>query len=56
MRNASAPKKSPIAVYSLRIDRERLERLTEIAASEHRTLAQELRRLVDERIEKDAAA
>ena len=41
---------NPIAVYTLRVDRAKLERIHEIAESEHRTLSQELRRMIDERI------
>lgn len=38
------------AVYTLRIERNQLDRLHEIAKAEHRTLSQELRRMVEERI------
>ncbi len=41
---------SELHVYTLRANRDDLRRLTEIANSEHRTLAQEIRRLIAERI------
>jgi predicted DNA-binding ribbon-helix-helix protein len=50
--------KNEVAVYTLRIDRSRLDRLHEIAAADHRTVSQEIRRLIDERIaeaEREAA-
>lgn len=39
-----------IAVYSLRIDRALLDRLTEIANENNRTIAGEFRQMVSERI------
>lgn len=39
-----------LAAYTLRIERAKLDRLRAIAAAEHRTLSQELRRLIEERI------
>ena len=44
------------AVFTLRLDRSRLARLHEIAAAEHRTVSQEIRRLIDERIAKEEEA
>jgi hypothetical protein len=43
----------PTAIYAVRMDRSKLDRLKEIAAREHRTLAGEFRRLADERIALD---
>lgn len=42
-----------LVVYTIRMDRSKLDRLAEIAAREHRSLPGELRRLVDERIAVD---
>lgn len=39
-----------LAVYSLRVERERLDRLSEIAATEHRTLVQKLRVMIEAEI------
>lgn len=51
MRSAS----NETAVFSLRIAREKLDRFREIVEAEHRTMNQEFRRYVDERIaESDA--
>lgn len=36
-----------LAVYTMRVDREQLDRLSEIAAGEHRTLVQKLRLMID---------
>lgn len=38
------------AVYTLRIEREQLDRLREIAESEHRTLVQKIRVMVEDEI------
>ena len=40
----------PQATYTVRIDRDQLDRLHEIAANEHRTLAQMFRVMIDEKI------
>jgi len=40
------------ATYTLRIDRDQVDRLHEIAASEHRTLAQWFRVLIEREIAK----
>lgn len=58
MRSATTKVTKPQeSVYSLRADREKLERLMEIAAAEHRTLAQKLRVMIDAEIEQhDKAA
>ena len=49
----SMGKATPLeAVYSLKIGREQLERLREIAEAEHRTVAQKIRALVDLEIER----
>lgn len=47
MRSTSPPTG---AVYTLRIERAQLDRLREIAESQHRTVSQELRRMVEARI------
>jgi hypothetical protein len=49
------------AVYTLRVERRKLERLRKIAEADHRTLSQELRHMIEERIarsdaDKEAAA
>lgn len=44
-----------IAPYPLRVEREKLDRLAEIARSENRTIAGELRQMIDERIAADDA-
>lgn len=48
-----------LAVYTLRVDRQKLDRLSEIAAGEHRTLVQKLRLMIENEIAqydaKDAA-
>ena len=36
-----------LAVYTLRVERENLDRLSEIAAAEHRTLVQKLRLMIE---------
>ena len=41
------PNHSGEAVYTLRISRDTLDQLREIAASEHRTLAQKLRVIIE---------
>lgn len=41
----------PVVVTSVRLSPEKLDRLRAIAESEHRTVSQELRRLVDARVE-----
>jgi hypothetical protein len=38
------------AVFTLRIDREALEELRTVAAAEHRTVSQEIRRLIHEHL------
>lgn len=50
MRIARGTKTGDQAVYTLRVDRAKLARIHEIAESEHRSLSQELRRMIDERI------
>ena len=39
-----------LAVYTLRVDRDQLDRLSVIAAAEHRTLVQKLRTMIDREI------
>ena len=46
----------PQAVYTLRVDRENLDRLSEIAATEHRTLVQKLRVMIEAEIAKHEEA
>lgn len=41
---------SSVAVYTLRVERDKLSRLREIAEGEHRSLSQELRHMIDARI------
>jgi hypothetical protein len=41
---------TPLAVYTLRVDRQDLDRLGEIAAAEHRTLVQKLRVMIEREI------
>lgn len=41
------------AVFTLRITRRKLDRFREIVEGEHRTVSQEFRRFVDERIADD---
>jgi predicted transcriptional regulator len=38
------------AVYTLRVERENLDRLSQIAAAEHRTLVQKLRMMIEDEI------
>lgn len=42
-----------MAVYTLRVDRKKLDRLSEIAAAEHRSLVQKLRVMIEEEITLD---
>ena len=44
------PEHSTLAVYTLRVERKQLDRLTEIAATEHRTLVQKLRVMIEAEI------
>lgn len=39
-----------LAVYTLRVEREQLDRLSAIAAGEHRTLVQKLRVMIEDEI------
>lgn len=50
-----SPEHPNLAVYTLRVDREQLDRLTELAAAEHRTLAQKLRVLIEAEIARHGA-
>jgi hypothetical protein len=45
-----SPDRPGLAVYTLRVDRSHLDRLTEIAAAEHRTLVQKLRVMIEAEI------
>lgn len=45
-----SPDRSTLAVYTLRVEREHLDRLTEIAAAEHRSLVQKLRVMIEAEI------
>lgn len=45
---------SQLAVYTLRIERDKLDALRKLAAREHRTLSQELRWMIDERLKGDS--
>lgn len=47
----SATNTHSLAVYTLRVDRDHLDRLSKIAEAEHRTLAQKLRLMIDLEIE-----
>lgn len=44
------PKIHDLTVTTLRVDRQKLDRLDEIAAAEHRTVSQQLRHLIDQAI------
>jgi hypothetical protein len=44
-----------LAVYTLRVERGQLDRLSEIAAAEHRTLVQKLRVMIEAELARDAA-
>jgi len=44
---------TPQATYTVRIDRDQLDRLHEIAATEHRTLAQMFRVMIESKIALD---
>jgi hypothetical protein len=46
----SARGENPVAVYTLRIKRSKLDRFREIAAEQHRTVAGELNAMIDERL------
>jgi len=48
MRSAST--NPNVAVYTLRVDRDQLHRLSEIAATEHRSLVQKLRLMIEREI------
>lgn len=50
MRHVKPENPSEGAVYTLRVDRDKLDRITEIAATEHRTLAGKLRVMIDKEI------
>ncbi len=39
-----------LAVYTLRVERDQLDQLSEIAAAEHRTLVQKLRMMIEDEI------
>ena len=45
---------SDLVTYSVRLDRETAQRLRAIAEAEHRTVAAELRRLIEAHIEQNA--
>lgn len=45
-----------LAVYTLRVDRDHLDRLAEIATREHRTLVQKLRLMIERELESQERA
>ena len=59
MRSATSANSPDIAVYSVRIERAKLDRLRQIADREHRTLVQKLRVMIEReiaRFDEDEAA
>lgn len=50
MRTVKGENSSSTAVYTLRVDRDKLARIHEIAAAEHRSLTGKLRQMIDEEI------
>lgn len=44
------PQSSKMRMLNVRIDREQVDRLREVAEAEHRTVSQELRRMIEQRI------
>lgn len=48
VKNVTSP--AGMAVYTLRVERPKLDRLSEIAATEHRSLVQKLRVMIEDEI------